>query len=128
MNRIINITNHTMTAEQFKDAQLNLDVMEELALPENLRSLWGAVPPDADSVRDYVSPLLHWLSSVYEPSDIVWVQGEWGVTLSVVDWCRNRKIRCVYATTERVAQEIHSPNGVQMSHVFRHVRFRNYFD
>jgi len=126
MYRIINITNHLMTKEQFIDAQVNLNVMEELPLPSNLQSLWGSVPPELESVNDYVVPVTNWLAVNYEPTDIVWVQGEWGSVFAVVNWCRKHKVRCVYATTRREAQEIHTDKGVQMIHVFKHVRFRDF--
>ena len=126
MCRIINITNHSMTQDQRVDAQANLGVMEELSLPAELLSLWGTVPPELDSVEGYVAPVIRWLAANYEPTDIVWVQGEWGAVLAVVDWCRAHKVRCVYATTQRVAQEVHTDHGVQVSHVFKHVRFRDF--
>ena len=126
MCRIINITNHSMTQDQRVDAQANLGVMEELSLPAELLSLWGTVPPELDSVEGYVAPLIRWLAANCEPTDIVWTQGEWGAVLAVVNWCRLHKVRCVYATTARVAQEVPTDHGVQLSHVFKHVRFRDF--
>lgn len=127
MCSLFNLTNHTMTREQLDDAAVSLGVMEEVLPPEEIRTLWGNVPPELDSVKDYIFPVLYWLSSHLEPTDIVWVQGEWGSTLAVVEWCRARGVKCVYATTNRVAQEIHTDKGVQMMHTFKHVRFRDYF-
>lgn len=119
------LTNHTATQQQLDDARLSLGVSEFVDLPVDLKTLWGNVPPDIESVTEYVIPLLCWLDSSLQNEDIVWVQGEWGVTLAVIDWCRNRKVRCVYSTTKRVAIETPSPDGsIALTHVFSHVRFR----
>lgn len=119
------LTNHTATQQQLDDAKLSLGVSEFVNLPADLKTLWGNVPPDIESVTEYVTPLLCWLDSSLQNEDIVWVQGEWGVTLAVIDWCRNRKVRCVYSTTKRVAIETPSPDGsIALTHVFSHVRFR----
>ena len=119
------LTNHTASQQQLDDARLSLGVSEFVNLPVDLKTLWGNVPPDIESVTEYVTPLLCWLDSSLQNEDIVWVQGEWGVTLAVIDWCRNRKVRCVYSTTKRVAIETPSPDGsIALTHVFSHVRFR----
>jgi hypothetical protein len=119
------LTNHTASQQQLDDARLSLGVSEFVDLPVDLKTLWGNVPPDIESVTEYVTPLLCWLDSSLQNEDIVWVQGEWGVTLAVIDWCRNRKVRCVYSTTKRVAIETPSPDGsIALTHVFSHVRFR----
>ena len=119
------LTNHTASQQQLDDARLSLGVSEFVDLPVDLKTLWGNVPPDIESVTEYVTPLLCWLDSSLQNEDIVWVQREWGVTLAVIDWCRNRKVRCVYSTTKRVAIETPSPDGsIALTHVFSHVRFR----
>ena len=123
------LTNHTATQQQLDDAKKSLGVSEFVDLPLNLKTLWGSVPPETDSVAEYVVPVLHWLESGLASDDIVWVQGEWGATLAVIDWCRNRRVRCVYSTTKRVAVETPTPDGaVALTHVFSHVRFRDFFE
>lgn len=120
------LTNHSVTAEQREDALLSLHAGEIIELPSALKLLWGEVPPDVDSVETCVRPFLEWLEKECSCDDVVWVQGEWGVTVSVLDWCRSRNIRCVYATTGRVATETAVGSEIKMTHVFKHVRFRDY--
>ena len=122
------LTNHVATPQQLDDAKRSLGVSEVVDLPAELKMLWGSVPPEIESVGEYVSPVIRWLDSVVQAGDIVWAQGEWGATLSVIDWCRECSVRCVYSTTKRVAVEhVLSEGGVAMTHVFNHVRFRDYY-
>ena len=121
------LTNHRATEQQRDDAKQTLGVTECVNLPADLKKMWGSVPPEIDSVEEYIAPVLQWLESFLQNGDVVWVQGEWGSTLSVVDWCRAHAIRCVYSTSRREADEQHLADGrVEMTHVFKHVRFRDY--
>lgn len=126
MRKLFVLTNHTVTAKQRANAVESLNVDTLVDLPPTLKQEWGTVPPELDSVCEYAAPFLDWLAANVADDDVVWVQGEWGVTVSVLDWCRARGVRCVYATTKREATEVHSAAGVQMTHVFVHVRFRDY--
>jgi len=126
MSKLFVLTNHTVTAEQQTDAMKTLGVDSLVDLPPTLKQEWGRVPPELDSVSGYVAPFLDWLAVNVADGDVVWVQGEWGATVCVLDWCRVRGVRCVYATTKREATEVHSAAGVQMTHVFVHVRFRDF--
>jgi hypothetical protein len=56
----------------------------------------------------------------------VWVQGEWGVTVHVLNWCRTNGFCAIYSTTGRVAQETRTAVGIQLTHLFKHVRFRKF--
>ena len=120
------ITNHGITDEQRKDAIASLGVSGFVKLPDIWKEVWGRIPPEAASVDGVVQPVLDWLSEMREPDDIVWVQGEWGATVTVLDYCRRMGIRCVYSTTARVAEDINTPEGVKATHIIKHVRYRDY--
>jgi hypothetical protein len=83
-------------------------------------------------LREYIQPVFDWLRSVIKPNDILLIQGEATATFQVVTAIRQafvmENIRCVSATTERVVEEQHQPDGsIQKKSVFRHVRYRAYF-
>lgn len=120
------LTNHSVSEEQRIDARESFGATEIVELPRELKAGFGEVPPEVDSVADFVQPYLIWLESLLVEGDVVWVQGEWGVTASILDWCRVRGVRCVYATTRREAKEVATESGVQLVHLFKHVRFRNF--
>ena len=121
------LTNHDVTPEQQLSVHNELGTDEIVELPVALKNAWGTVPPEVESLSGYVRPFIEWLESEISVGDAVWVQGEWGSTVSVLDWCRSKRIRCVYSTTARVAHEEKMPDGsYKMTHVFKHVRFRDY--
>lgn len=126
MNKVLVLTNHQTDSEQISDLRKNWSVGSVIHLPVDLKTLWGSVPPERESVDDFVFPVLSWLNSVYSPGDLVWVQGEWGATVSVLNWCKTYDCRAIYSTTKRVATEVKNLNGVFLTHVFKHVRFRLY--
>lgn len=126
MNVLFNVTNHAITEDQFADAKKSLGVREVEELPDDLARLWSAVPPQIDSVEDYVRPIIDWLMARCTVDDVIWVQGEWGSVLAVLDEFRSSGVRCVYSTTKRVAEEVQSTQGIQMMHLIKHVRFRDF--
>lgn len=126
MTSVLILTNHQTDSEQILDLRKNWSVECVIYPPADLKTLWGSVPPERESVDDFVFPVLSWLNSVYSPGDLVWVQGEWGATVSVLNWCKTYDCRAIYSTTKRVATEVKNLNGVFLTHVFKHVRFRLY--
>ncbi len=126
MNLLFNVTNHKATQEQIEDAKKSLGIKRIVEMPDDLARLWANVPPSAASVQDYSEPVLRWLLQNSDADDVIWLQGEWGVVISLLDWLRDSGVRCVYATTSRVAEEEHIDGQVQMRHVFKHVRYRDY--
>jgi len=126
MNLLV-LFNHTLTAAQKADARASLGVAEIVLPPDGIRELWSQVPPDAESLRDYLAPVWKWLSERATPGDFVLVQGEFGATFLMVNFCLKRGLVPVYSTTARQAVEKRLPNGrVQIQHTFQHVRFRRY--
>lgn len=127
MAKIFNVTNHIATNMQIDDAKQTLGVAECIDLPKNLKKSWSEIPPNTDSVVPFLQPVLEWLELVASQEDVVWTQGEWGATMCVLQWCRVHGVRCVYSTTERVATESQTNEGVvTMTHQFKHIRFRDY--
>lgn len=127
MAKIFNVTNHIATNMQIDDAKQTLGVVECIDLPKNLKKSWSEIPPNTDSVVPFLQPVLEWLELVASQEDVVWTQGEWGATMCVLQWCRVHGVRCVYSTTERVATESQTNEGVvTMTHRFKHIRFRDY--
>jgi len=120
------IFNHVMTPEQEADAFEYFGVSEIVPLPDDLKPIWGNIPPDVLSLGEYLEPIFDWVRS-FEPKSIVLVQGEAGATFEVVNLAITLGHAPVYATTKREVVEEHLPDGsVQKRAVFRHVRFRPY--
>ncbi len=124
---IIILFNHTLTAAQEEDAYASLGVAEIILPPDEIRNLWSHVPPDLDSIKDYLSPVWDWISERAKSGDFVLVQGEFGATFLTVNFCMKKALLPIYSTTARKAIENHLDDGsVQTQHIFQHVRFRQY--
>lgn len=119
------LLSHSLTEHQVKQAREDLGITTINHLPSELAELWSSVPPELESLKQYLQPIFEWLKDA-EPGDYVLVQGDFGATYMVVDYCFSRGLIPVYATTKRLHREEQTEEGVKMIKVFRHVRFRRY--
>jgi hypothetical protein len=128
MKKLFLLFSHTLTPEQATDAKNSLGVENFMNLPENLKTLWGNVPPDVDLDFDkYLQPIKDFLVQEAKEQDIILVQGDFGATFQVVDFCKKQQFIPIYATTERVAiEQLQADGSVILQKVFKHKAFRNY--
>jgi hypothetical protein len=121
------IFNHHFTPAQEADARASLGVDRIVVMPDEIRRVWGNVPPDLPEIREYLAPVCKWLTENAKTGDYVLIQGDFGATYLMVGFVMERGFIPVYSTTVREAIEEHQPDGsVRMTHRFRHVRFREY--
>lgn len=119
--------NHTITPSQAEDARASLGVDRIEALPNDLKALWGQIPPDLEAIGDFLSPVREWLLREAKPGDFLLIQGDFGACYLMVRFAFGRGLIPVYATTMREAIEERQPDGsVRMTHHFKHQRFRRY--
>lgn len=96
-------------------------------LPQVLQERFSQVPPGPEFPADLLSDLVDWLASNVRPGDHALIQGDWGLTVGLVDACRKMGVRSWHATTIRQAKEVLGPDGsVVLEHVFSHRGFREY--
>ena len=125
--KIIIIFSHSLTIRQKEEIAL-LDAEKILLSPE-LQKLWSQVPTVANTpkLNEYITPLLVFLKESSSIGDTIFVQGEFGMTNLVVQWCFANGRVPIYATTERKAVEVHNEDGsVELKHKFVHAGFREY--
>jgi hypothetical protein len=126
MKKMLLLFSHSLTPEQKEDAKKTLFVEEFLSLPDDLQSLWSQVPPE-DEINDTVQFFIEWIKNHAKKGDIALIQGEFGMTFAISDWCLKEGIVPVYSTTRRDYEQTADENGhIVNRHIFRHVRFRNY--
>jgi hypothetical protein len=119
---------HHITPEQQADAETSLGVSRLETLPADLQALFSNVPPDLESLHEYLQPIRQWLAERVQADDFVLIQGDFGVTVSLVNYCLTHRLGIpVYATTQRQSVDTVQPDGsVVTQRVFRHCRFRRY--
>ncbi|QTA92048.1 CRISPR-associated protein Csx20 [Desulfonema magnum] len=121
------VFNHQLTPEQESDARTSIGVGEIIALPPDLKELWGQIPPHLSELGDYLEPVKDWLASRAKAGDYVLIQGDFGACYIMVRFAFENRLIPVYATTKREAVEEHQEDGtVKMIHQFRHQIFRKY--
>lgn len=127
MANLILLFSHTLTDEQWQDAQESLGVKSVIALPPELQDRWSNIPPEPETIMSYVRPVAEWLQTTAVPGDFVVVQGDFGAVYALVTLALQWHLIPVYATTKRRVVETPQPDGaIQVQRTFRHVRFRRY--
>lgn len=119
---------HHITPEQQADAETSLGVGRFESLSAELQALFSNVPPDLESLNEYLQPIRQWLAERVQANDFVLIQGDFGVTFSLVHYCLTNRLGVpVYATTQRQSVDAVQPDGsIVTQRVFRHCRFRRY--
>jgi hypothetical protein len=121
------IFNHTFTPVQEADARASLGVSEIVVMPDDVRHVWGNVPPELSEIQGWLEPVGKWLKENSQAGDYVLIQGDFGACFLMVHFARETGLIPVYSTTRREAVEEHQPDGsVRMTHHFNHQRFRVY--
>lgn len=127
MSRLVLLFNHSLTALQAADAKETLGVSGFVEPPESIKAIWADIPASPAEIRPFLQPVFDWLDGASEPGDHVLVQGDFGAVFLVVRHALETGRVPVYSTTRREAAEEANPDGsVQLTHRFRHVRFREY--
>jgi hypothetical protein len=116
---------HKLTQEQSDDAK-RLGVSEFVSLPKELQNKFSNVPPELESIGEYIKPIKEFLEQNLTSKDIVLIQGDFGVVCEIVKFCKEKKVKAVYATTKRVVKEMEKDGKKVKISEFKHIRFREY--
>ncbi|MDE4542897.1 MULTISPECIES: CRISPR-associated protein Csx20 [unclassified Thermoanaerobacterium] len=127
MRKIFLVFSHQLTKGQMEDAYSTFGVDEFIYLPDDLKKVWTSIPPEEESIRLYVDRIAEWIKQNSKKGDYVLIQGDFGATFLLVDFCFESGLIPVYSTTARDADERAFNDGtVKVQRIFRHVRFRKY--
>lgn len=119
--------NHQLTAAQDSDARALLGVSQIVAAPAEILTIWSQVPPDAEEIGSFLSPVAAWMAATAQPGDFILIQGDFSATYLMVSEALRLNLIPISSTTRRQAVEEHMPDGsVHLRHIFTHVRFRRY--
>jgi superfamily I DNA and RNA helicase len=116
---------HKLTQEQSDDAK-RLGVSEFVSLPKELQNKFSNVPPELESIGEYIKPIKEFLEQNLTSKDIVLIQGDFGVVCEIVKFCKEKGVKAVYATTKRVVKEMEKDGKKVKISEFKHIIFREY--
>ena len=124
MPNLFVLLNHTLTEEQINQVISQYDIKEIILPPVNVQELWGQVPPDIESLVNYLKPVFEWLNKQAISDDFLIVEGDFGATYLMVRYAFGHNIIPLYATTSRDAYEERNDDGsISIKRNFRHVLF-----
>ena len=127
MPNLLLLFSHRLTEIQKNELKQKWKIEEIIPLPERLQDVFSNIDPVAIFPQDTVKLLADWLNNESDKDDLVLIQGDFGITYYLVDWCLKNGRIAVYSTTVRDYQQVEMPEGeVKMTHIFKHVRFRKY--
>lgn len=126
MRKFIVLMSHDMSDIQKNDAYENLKVTEIIEAPSEIKAIWGNVDPISDLDISKLDKVISWIKNISEKGDYILVQGEFGATFYIVDYCFKSNLIPVYATSIRRVEETREGDRVLTNRVFVHEGYRQY--
>lgn len=127
MTKLFLIFSHKLTVEQVRDAKESLGIDEFVSLPDNLQAIWSQVSPYSELPLTELNKIVDWLKFESNKGDYILVQGDFGATFYVVDFCLKNNLIPVYSTSRRISVEKNGNNNkIVKTNIFEHVTFRRY--
>lgn len=122
MNLLV-IMSHQLSDIQIKDAKREYGIDKFKVLPQELQKIWSNVDSIGDLNIGSLKPIKCWIQKESKENDYVLIQGEFGATFYIVDYCFNINRVPIYATSKRQVEEKVKGDETITS---RHVNFRRY--
>lgn len=123
--KMVLVFSHEISEEQKIDAQNEFEINEFECLDKKHQEKWSNVDPEKD-IEDVVNSIFEYIQKKYTTNDIILVQGEFGVTYSLVTKLKRENYTCVYATTKRISEEKIINGQLTKTSKFKHIQFRKY--
>ena len=121
------ITNHKLLVEQEEELRTFFGVNKILYLPYELSSRWVNINPVSKLDLVSLNQVADWIKKDAQEGDYILIQGEFGATFYITDFCKKNGYIPIYAAAERIYKEKREKDGsVSRNHVFRHKQFREY--
>ena len=120
MKNFIVLMSHDMSKEQKLDAQNSLDISNIVEAPKNIKSIWANINPVGNLDQAELSKITNWIEQNSNTDDYILVQGEFGATFYIVDYCFKKGLIPVYATTKRRVTETREGDKVITNRIFVH--------
>jgi len=124
--KMLLIFSHELTTKQKEEAIQRFGVSTFISMPEELRKKWSNVPPALDDLHEYLRDILKWIDLNSGQGDYALIQGDYGATFIIVNYCLPKGIIPVHATTRRIVKEEKEGDKVVTVKEFEHVIFREY--
>ena len=87
MKRLLVISDQPITPNQLDDELENWDIREVITIPDNLKTIWETISPEATNfeVQRHIQPVWDWLEVRATTGDIALINGDVSATLYVAN-------------------------------------------
>ncbi len=123
---MILIFSHELTTTQIDDARKSLGVRDFIKMPKALQDKWSNIPPELSNLGEFIAEFKNFIKTNAKIGDVALVQGDFGATYSIVNFCKKNGIKAIYATTKRTIKESMVGDKVVKNSIFEHVKFREF--
>lgn len=124
--KLLVLLSHELQDKQVVEINELMGIKEIVRAPDSVMKVWSNISPKGELAQEDLEPVISWIGRTSSQGDRVLVQGEFGATFYVVEYCFERKLRPIYSTTERKVVEEVQGDKVIAKRVFSHVTFRSY--
>lgn len=121
---LILLFSHILTEEQEKEAKESLKCQEIIYMPEELKKLWGSIVTENKELIE--EKIKGFLLTKGKKGDYILIQGEWGVTYNLINFCKEQEMIPIYSSTKREALEKKDGEKIVKISVFKHRGFVAY--
>lgn len=120
------VFNHNQLTDEQISALKFIDCQKAVYLSDELNSVWKNINPATDKIES-LKNIEDFILKNTNQHDYVLIQGEFGATYKMVNFCFEQGRIPVYATSKRESvEERQSDGSVVKKSVFKFVRFREY--
>ena len=129
MKKLLKIMNHPLSKLQKENLKNNFNIDTILLLPEKLQNYLKNIPADENLNLEVLKEITSFIKKNLDKDDYLIIQGEFGITYYLVNFCLKNSYNAIYATTKRVYQEtINSDGSIDRKHIFKFIKFRKYIE
>lgn len=120
------ILSHELLKIQTDELKEKFNVTKIIYLQQKNLKGWKNVSSEGELDTNLIKDIRKFILENTNDNDYVVIQGEWGMTVAIVNICFNENRIPIYSTTERKVKEIRNNNKVKTIRIFEHKQFRKY--
>ncbi|MBP6282022.1 MAG: hypothetical protein KA384_08245 [Leptotrichiaceae bacterium] len=124
MKKIALLLSHKLTNDQVDGVWNVLKCKKTIKMTENLQKRFGMV--EIGTREQLENELKNFLKNNLNAKDYVLIQGEYGITYSIVKFCKEHDFVPVYSVSKRVSSEIEKDGVIEKVSYFKHEGFIEY--
>lgn len=127
--KVFIIMTHNLLDVQINELQQRMNVNEIIYLPEKLKKDFMQISNSNTKNIKLINEIKSFININKTKGDYVLVQGEYGITNYIVNWCFKNELIPIYDAKERAYNEEDLENGsVPNKNIFNYIKFEKYIE